>query len=524
MTFTPTSRSRAVSAFTALATLAASLVLAGSAATSATAAMQLTTLRVNAGGPAFVDAGGRAWSGDQGWVGGFTSSGTAGISGTVDDAMYQRGRVGMSGYRLPVANGTYKLTVHLVDTFWNAPGQRVFSISAEGRPVATDLDLIRTAGKNAAYRVVSSVAVTDGVLDLAFTARVDNTVVGGIELVPLVAGTDTPPVAPSPSATPTPTPASSPTPTPTPSLPPAAPATTAPANRSGLPWASGVYVPGSTKVKHEAFATWRGRPLDVAMDWSARWSWNDIVNPGWLYDRWVGTPYTKVFSVAMLPDSDASATIAACATGAYNDRWRQFGTNIRAKGLDDESIIRLGWEFNGNWFKWSAHDPAAWAQCWRQIVSSAEATAPALRWDWTVNRGAGQSVTDAARAYPGDDYVDIVGIDTYDGWPGATSEATWAQHYSGPYGLKHWADFAAAHGKKLSVPEWGVYPGTGWAGHSGGDNPFYVAKMTAFFRSMGSKLAYETYFNDSASYYAGSLYAPVQAPNASAEYLRQYRP
>jgi hypothetical protein len=302
---------------------------------------------------------------------------------------------------------------------------------------------------------------------------------------------------------------------------PPAPSTTA--NASRLTWPSGVYVPGSTRTKHEAFASWRGRPLDVAVDWSARSTWNDIVNPAWLYDRWAGTPYTKVFGVAMVPEGDATATIAGCAQGSYNDKWRQFGTNIRARGLDDESIIRLGWEFNGNWYKWSAYDPTAWAQCWRNIVTSAESTAPALRWDWTTNRGAGQSLSDPTRAYPGDAFVDIIGVDSYDGWPGATTEATWQQHYAGAYGLKFWSDFAKSRSKKLSVPEWGVFPGTAWAGNNGGDNPFYIAKMVDFFRSQGSSLAYEAYFNESAPYYAGSLYGPVQAPRASAEYLSQYR-
>lgn len=291
-----------------------------------------------------------------------------------------------------------------------------------------------------------------------------------------------------------------------------------------MPWRTGVYMPGSSKTKVAAFAGWRGRPLDVVVDWPARASWNDIVNPGWLYDAWAGTPYTKVFGVAMLPEHDSTATMSQCANGAYNDKWRQFGTNIRAKGMDDESILRLGWEFNGNWYKWSAYDPAAWARCWRNIVSSAESTAPALRWDWTVNRGTGQSVSNAALAYPGDAYVDIVGIDSYDGWPAATTESGWQVHYAGAYGLKFWADFARTHGKKLSVPEWGVYPGTAWAGHNGGDNPFYIAKMADFFRANAANLAYEAYFNEPASYYAGSIYAPTLVPRAAAEYLRKYHP
>jgi hypothetical protein len=137
-------------------------------------------------------------------------------------------------------------------------------------------------------------------------------------------------------------------------------------------------------------------------------------------------------------------------------------------------------------------------------------------WDWNVNRGKGSSVTDARRAYPGDAYVDIVGVDSYDMWPGVTSEADWARQYSGPFGLKFWSDFARAHGKRISVPEWALYPAN--AGSNGGDNAFYISKMRGFFKSQGSHLAYEAYFNESAPYVSGSLFGPTQNPAAAAKY------
>jgi hypothetical protein len=307
---------------------------------------------------------------------------------------------------------------------------------------------------------------------------------------------------------------------------PVAAAAVAPAplpNRSGLPWASGLYTRGSSPTRTAAFAAWRGRPVDVVVDWSARQTWSDIVAPTWLYQAWAGTPYTKVFGVAPIPEGDNS-TLQACAAGAYNQYWVQFGANIKAVGLDDEAIIRLGWEFNGNWYKWAATEPMTFRACWRNIYTSAESVAPALRWEWTVNRGGGQSIHDGRMAYPGDAYVDYVGVDSYDAWPAATDEASWQLQYAAPLGLKFWADFAKVHHKGFSVPEWGVYPGTGNAGHNGGDNAFYIGKMEAFFRSLGSDLAYESYFNENAAYYAGSIFAPAQNPRAAAEYVKDLRP
>jgi hypothetical protein len=294
--------------------------------------------------------------------------------------------------------------------------------------------------------------------------------------------------------------------------------------RSGLPWRSGVYLPGSSKAKAEQFASWRNRPLDVVIDWSARANWNDVVNPSWLYNLWQNTPYTKVFGVAMVPEEDHSATMKGCAAGDYNARWREFGRVIKSRGFDENTIIRLGWEFNGDWYKWSAYDPALYVNCWRNIVTTVEEQAPKLRWDWTVNRGEGSSVEDARKAYPGDDYVDIIGVDSYDAWPGATSQSAWREQYEGRFGLRFWGEFAAAHSKPLSVPEWGVSLGHQFRGHNGGDNAFYMSKMTEFFRANASRLAYEAYFNEPDPYFSSAVFDPVQTPKASAAYLKAYRP
>ena len=290
---------------------------------------------------------------------------------------------------------------------------------------------------------------------------------------------------------------------------------------SGLAWASGAYVPGSSPAEYAAFGVWRGRPLDVVVDWAARSTWADIENPDWLLDAWAGTPYTVALGMGMIPE-DGSASLQACAAGAYTSHWQAFGRNIAASDLADRTVVRLGWEFNGDWYAWSAYDPDAYAGCWRSIVSAVERYAPGLRWDWTVNRGSSQSLDDPRDAWPGDAFVDVVGVDSYDMWPGVVDAADWDEHLNGQFGLQCWADFARAHGKQLSVPEWGVYPGPASSGANGGDNPFYVEQMVEFFRSVGPDLAYEAYFNEPASYIAASLVGPVQNPQAAEAYRASY--
>jgi hypothetical protein len=258
-------------------------------------------------------------------------------------------------------------------------------------------------------------------------------------------------------------------------------------HRSGLPWLSGAYLASETPKAASAFGTWRHRKLDAAVVWPREATWAELTDPAWLYRRWKGSPYVMILTLPMLPTGVRGVSLRACANGAYTSHWRQFGRNIRASGLGS-SIIRLGWEFNGKWFPWPATNPRVWAQCWRRIVTAARSTAPALSWDWNVNRGVSSALANPARAYPGNAYVNTVGIDSYDWWPAATARGGWNEQLNGPQGLNYWLAFAKAHGKKLAVPEWG---NARYGRSSGGDDPGYVKDMRAFFSANSRYLAFE---------------------------------
>ena len=289
-----------------------------------------------------------------------------------------------------------------------------------------------------------------------------------------------------------------------------------PATRSGLLWPSGVYVPSALPKDVNAFGTWRKARTDVAVTYSGRSDWADVIDPSWLYSAWAKQTQTLVISSVPYPDSPTNS-LADCAAGDYDSYWQQFGANVFASGMASRVIVRLAWEFNGDWNPWAASDPAAFVGCWQHVFTAAESVAPALRWDWTVNRGANPPLLDARAAWPGKKYVDIIGIDSYDGYPAVTNAATWNEQYAGPYGLKFWAAFAKRKGRRLSVPEWGLYPGTAWKGH-GGNSPYYIQKMFGFFRQEGSQLAYEAYFDDPDPEHASAL---SLNPAAAKEYVKE---
>lgn len=317
-------------------------------------------------------------------------------------------------------------------------------------------------------------------------------------------------------ATPAPTPASTPTPAPTPT-----PTPVPIGRRAGLAWASGAYVSGGATGGYDEFAEWRGRALDVAVVWGDRAEWADLVD-AWIYAEWADRPEILAIGIPPYPEA-VGGSLAACAAGDYDDEWVAIGTALRDAGISTRTIVRLGWEFNGDWYAWSAHDPAEFAECWRRVVGAAEAEAPELRWEWTVSAGVGASVADAAEAWPGADWVDVVGLTKYDRWPQACDPASWeANHAAAEFGLDHWLGFARARDRPLAVSEWAPFDGGDNAGSACPDNAAYVDHMYAWFDEHAADLAYEAYFGIVADDMRSALHEPGGLEAASTAYRSRF--
>lgn len=387
--------------------------------------------------------------------------------------------------------------------------------------------VVEVSGGRAKFRsrVLPGVAVAL-VLVLGLTAWAVTPKPGGHDDSGFVAAAPTPAAVTTPTAHPVVPAVSAPT------GPPARPRAKAAAT-SGA-WPTGVSAGSLTAAN--TFAQYRGRPNDVVVLFTARDKWGSITGP-WIGDspnHFSTFPGTWVVAVPMFPEPPAGADVdawnrqhmAACASGGYNGYFRQFGNWLNRQGRSN-SFVRIGWEFNGNWFAWKALDPAQWVQCFRQEAQALIAVDPQVRIDWTVNAHTPlPNGDDPFTVYPGDDVVDVIGIDTYDQYPPSHDLASFDEQCEmGPPlpGLCYVIHFAERHNKLFSVPEWGLVADhntkAAAAGAAGGDNPIYIQQMAALFRQFKNILAYEAYFNE-ADYnnVASSLTNPVQHPDGSATY------
>ncbi|MBX9398296.1 hypothetical protein K4749_33075 [Streptomyces sp. TRM72054] len=170
---------------------------------------------------------------------------------------------------------------------------------------------------------------------------------------------------------------------------------------------------------------------------------------------------------ADLPDSKVRDLLRQAAAGAFDRHFRTLAQNLVALGVPD-TILVLGWEMNGiTYTHRCGPNPKHWKTYWRRIVTAMRSV-PGQRFmfEFAPNRG----VDDIPwpKCYPGDDVVDIIGMDSYDQPNGITFD----EQVSEPYGLQFHVDFAKAHGKPIAYPEWGLF--------RNGDNVTYMLRMLAW--------------------------------------------
>ncbi|GLY06350.1 MULTISPECIES: glycosyl hydrolase [Actinoplanes] len=240
------------------------------------------------------------------------------------------------------------------------------------------------------------------------------------------------------------------------------------------------------------FCTARGRGCTVAHTYTDRTSYESMTRgSAWTFEYFADFDGVLVISQALVPDKGENL-VAGCAAGEYDAYWRDFGT-LMVKQNRGDSVLRLGWEMNEATMAWRGLNAANYINCYRHAATAIRSTNPQVVLDWTIN--AHNSPADlcgglSTTCYPGDDYVDIIGIDNYDHHPWSPTRQDFERTADAQEGLDWLHDFARARGKLFSVGEWGVVP----TGDAGKENPDFITWMHDWFAAHADTLAYEMYF------------------------------
>jgi len=155
--------------------------------------------RVNSGSSSSLIINGKTWSADNKYsfdnLEPYGNSNLTKIACTDEDALYLREQSSNADkapfrYEFPVSNGDYVVRLHFAEVYWGAPGSgvsggagsRVMSVSLENKLRLINLDVSREVGSATALVKNIPVTVTDGKLNINFSASVNRPMVVAVEV------------------------------------------------------------------------------------------------------------------------------------------------------------------------------------------------------------------------------------------------------------------------------------------------------------------------------------------------------
>lgn len=226
-----------------------------------------------------------------------------------------------------------------------------------------------------------------------------------------------------------------------------------------------------------------------------------------LQDWTDAAPHVRISTILDLfpRNSTIGPEFSAIAAGTYDGDLQDLAQNFVDTGQDD-AVLRLWHEFDlhSDWYS-----DADWHDAWRRVHDQMKNVAPNLEFQYDFDGPGhnettfmGQRIIDYA--WPGDQYVDRIGIGLYDrqSWPGILGRLNVSR------------DFAIDHGVPLDWAEYGL-----WVSSQGGngDNPDFIQNGHDYWINdmPDANRGFILYFNTAANN-RSQLFDPSDPGNSSA--------
>jgi hypothetical protein len=234
-----------------------------------------------------------------------------------------------------------------------------------------------------------------------------------------------------------------------------------------------------------------GSRLSVKATVLATYAWPDVAQAA---AGAVGPPFSH-FQLLMPAQAETGLQILLGVGAITPTEATAIGDNLVASGYTN-TIIRIMWEMNGNWFPWGTqtYSAAQYVTIYR-AVEQAFAAVPGNHFTfvWNISAGTVEPGRTEFDTYPGNAYVSSIGIDVYDEW--GTDD-----------NLPAIASFAHSVGKPISLDEWGL---------DGRDDPSFISTIAGFIDDPANDVTLQSYFNYGAN-------AITQYPESEAQYVRDF--
>lgn len=225
----------------------------------------------------------------------------------------------------------------------------------------------------------------------------------------------------------------------------------------------------------------------ASVEWFDSWATGNAFNAAEaraLWDQGVMTHFTwEPWNPALSVNDPGQIHLQDIVDG----KWDSY---IKARGAEFASVgapimVRWGHEFNGDWYPWgivnNGGNPALYISAYRRVHDLAVAAgATNVQWVWCFNNSStpNSSFNDPAQSYPGDAYVDWVGIDGYNWGLGPSWDP------AGNYWTSFDSLFASAYAKARAVaPRRPVMIGEVGSSEDGGNKAQWINDMASTLQS-----------------------------------------
>jgi hypothetical protein len=149
----------------------------------------LQPLRINCGSASTItDLHGQTWQSDSDYYRGGDTTDFGEVTVSAGDGMlYATQRIGLEGYTVPLADGTYRVRLHFaeLDIRCNSAGKRLFEVACGGVSWGI-IDVFVEAGGLATSLVKeTTVTAEGGELSIDFKRIVNEPALAGLEIIPV---------------------------------------------------------------------------------------------------------------------------------------------------------------------------------------------------------------------------------------------------------------------------------------------------------------------------------------------------
>jgi hypothetical protein len=162
----------------------------------------VSNIRINCGSPTATNVGGKTWSADNQYafdnLEPYSNPNLSQIDATDEDILFlteqsSNGDKKPFRYEIPLANGNYIVRLHFAEIYWGTPGSgsvgagsRVMSVKLENQTRLLNFDVASQVGSATAIIKNIPVTVSDGKLNIDFSATVNRPMVVALEVYSFV--------------------------------------------------------------------------------------------------------------------------------------------------------------------------------------------------------------------------------------------------------------------------------------------------------------------------------------------------